>query len=101
MGHRALIEFPIIYKDGELLPCATLLFVDCTTAKIIGEKSERAWFPQEDRYKMVTGFFIDYEGIEYGTLEIHQYQFLEMCADECARCSGAHIHVNQWVEQFV
>jgi hypothetical protein len=98
---KALIEFPIIYKDGELLPCPVLLFVDCNTAKVIGEKSERAWYPQENKYKMVTGFFIEFEGIEYGTINIHQWEYLQKCADECANCSGAHIHVKQWVKSFV
>lgn len=100
MGVKKFIQFPYIFKDGERFTCSENLLVDCSCVTIVGVRTETAWYAQERKQQAVTGFFIDYEGSLYGSLEMNQQQFLASCRTECRNCSDFQIHVEQWVKQF-
>lgn len=83
MACRQLILFPAIYRDGELLPCATEVFIDCSITKINGTKTERAWDAEHQIFSSITGFFISYKGIEYGSTEIDQDAYFVLAKAAC------------------
>lgn len=75
------ILFPAIFVDGQLQQCTVDVFVDCDDTNILGEKTEKAWDAVHFKYKHVTGFFISYKGIEYGSTTMTQVEFVAACAD--------------------
>lgn len=78
-----MILFPAIFRDGQLQSCTTDVFVDCEKVRIIGEKTEKAWDAVNEKFKCVTGFFISYKGIEYGSVEINQSDYFSLCMANC------------------
>lgn len=83
MACRQLIQFPAIYRDGELLKCVNSIGVDCGEVRILGEKTEKAWDAANFNFKQVTGFFIAWHGIEYGSVSMTQSDFLLLCENAC------------------
>lgn len=103
MACKQLIQFPAIYRDGELLTCTQNFAVDCSNVKILGEKTEKAWDPVSFKFMVVTGFFLDYKGIEYGTIDIDTAAFFALCKTACEGGNPEifRIHVTQFSEEFV
>lgn len=99
-----LILFPAIYKGGELLENEFGFRIDCSSVNILGERGKQAWDPFCYRMRMMYGFFIEFEGIEYGTLNMTQQNFLDTC-NGVGNCCGTNlsdrIHVEQFAIEFV
>ena len=100
MANKAFIHFPAIYKDGSLLQCVVDEFIDCGQLRVIGIKSEKAWDDVAFKHKVVTGLFIAYEGIEYGTIDIDQDELLARCKAACVNCSGFRLHTGEHSYEF-
>lgn len=83
MGCRQLIKFPVIFRDGQLQRCTTDIMVDCNEIKILGEKTEKAWDAVNEKFMCVTGFFISYKGIEYGSIDVNESDFFNLCQANC------------------
>lgn len=92
MGCRQLILFPAIFIDGQLQQCTDDVLVDCEKTHIIGEKTEKAWDAVKERFKHVTGFFISYKGLEYGSTAMNQSDFLAACQAACNEPVPVRIH---------
>ena len=103
MKQQQGIQFPAIYADGELYSCAKDVYVDCGEVRIIGEKTEKAWDALHEKFMCVTGFFIGYKGIEYGSIDMTEDQYFAACQTACCGTGGNafKIHVRQFVRQFV
>lgn len=103
MACKQLIQFPAIYRDGELLTCTQNFGIDCSTAKILGEKTEKAWDAVNFKFMDVTGFFLNFKGIEYGTIDINQAAYFALCVAACKENNPDEdrIHVDEFDEEFV
>lgn len=100
MACRQLIQFPAKFRDGDLLPCTTDVLIDCSEAKILGEKTDKAWDAAHFKFERITGFFIAYKGIEYGATDWSQDDFLNACKNACNENIN-RIHVGQFAMPFV
>lgn len=98
MACRQLIQFPAIYRDGQLLTCATDVFIDCSTTKINGEKTEKAWDAVNEKFMRVTGFFINYKGIEYGSIDVDQDAYFALCVAACG--DEFRLHADEYDYEF-
>lgn len=97
------ILFPAIYKGGELLEKEVDFKIDCSSVNIEGERRKQAWDPVYYRMRMMHGFFIEFEGVEYGTIKMTQQDFVDICNGLC--CQGGNptnrIHVDQFAIEFI
>lgn len=100
-----LILFPAIYKDGELLEKECDFKIDCSSVGVKGERRKKAWDPINWCFRMMHGFFIEFEGAEYGTLMMTQQDFLDVCNGVGNCCQGdilnERIHVHEFAIEFV
>lgn len=104
MACRQLINFPAIYQDGQLLSCATDVLIDGATTKVIGEKQEKAWDSVNWKFMTVTGFFISFNGIEYGSVDMNRTGYFTALREACGGGGGGddfQIHVHEFVREFV
>jgi len=99
-----LILFPAIYKDGELLEHDTDYKIDSSSVKIKGELRKKSWDPINWCFRMMFGLFIEYDGHEYGTLDMTEQEFIDLCNGVGFCCQDPlrdRIHVAQFAIEFV
>jgi hypothetical protein len=100
------ILFPAAYKDGELLEKECDFLIDCSLVSVKGELKKQTWDPVDRCFKMMYGFFIGFDGHEYGTLNMRETDFLNECfgaGNCCPDGGGSHfkIHVKEFDIEFV
>lgn len=97
------ILFPAIYIGGELQKKDVDIKVECSSVHIEGELRKQAWNPVDKRFQMMYGFFIEFAGVEYGTINMTEQQFSDACSGLC--CGGGNtnqrIHVGEFAIEFV
>lgn len=102
MDGRYLL-FPAIYVGGELQSKDIDIKIECSSVKILGEQRKQAWDPVYYKMRMMCGFFIEFDGTEYGTLKLTEQDFSDACNGLC--CNGGsltdRIHVEQFAIEFV
>ena len=96
---KSLIHFPVIYKNGELLNCITPVFIDCSDVTVKGVDKKKAWDAANIKFVYVTGFFFEFEGIEYGSITADETELNRLCC-RAAPSDDFSIHVEQFAIQF-
>jgi hypothetical protein len=101
MESKQRIEFPAITEDGTLLDCVTMKMVDCNKTRPKGVKQVKTWDPIKIKFVMVTGFYIEFEGVEYGSIDMTEEEYLAKCREACLQSTEYRIHVTEFTKEFV
>lgn len=73
MGKRVL--FPFTIKDREFCMEPGEIYVDLSTTIVLGIKTIRVWNNQYLGFQEPHAFYVNYQGVEYGSLTVDQSIF--------------------------
>jgi hypothetical protein len=95
-----IVQFPAITKDGIILPEVCMVAVDCRKVKSKGETIKRVYDNSAWAYRRMTGYFIEYNGVEYGTISMCESELLNTCNGNICDEEMYQVHVSQFAIQF-
>lgn len=101
MSKFRLLEFPYRSKNGVLEVRDQVIYLDQELLNIKGEQKRAVFDPVKKKPVFMTGLYLQYKGIEYGSVTMNLAQLTALL--EACNCPEdfSRIHVGQFCIQFV
>jgi hypothetical protein len=97
---NTLITFEYVSKDEQLQSIPKKLTLDPSKARVLGELHKTVYDTRRIGNRQIFAFFIEYNGVEYGSTSMTQTQFYELRTQKCCAKKRKRIHVSQFSKQF-